>query len=137
MKWIKFVVAGFYFGFILIKSEAISWYRIVEMFHFQSFPMFGIIGSAVGAGAISVLVIKKLNQSVFKTQPIDLTKKPFHLKAHLLGGLIFGLGWSLVGACPGPLFVHLGAGNTIILIPVLFVILGTYFYGRFKDSLPH
>lgn len=137
MKWIKFVIAGFYFGFILIKSEAISWYRIVEMFHFQSFHMFGIIGSAVGAGAISVLVIKKLNQSVFKTQPIDLTKKPFHLKAHLLGGLIFGLGWSLVGACPGPLFVHLGAGNTIILIPVLFVILGTYFYGRFKDSLPH
>mgnify|MGYP001337600232 FL=1 len=137
MKWIKFVVAGFYFGFILIKSEAISWYRIVEMFHFQSFPMFGIIGSAVGAGAISVLVIKKLNQSVFKTQPIDLTKKPFHLKAHLLGGLIFGLGWSLVGACPGPLFVHLGAGNTIILIPVLFAVLGTYFYGRFKDSLPH
>ena len=137
MKWIKFVIAGFYFGFILIKSEAISWYRIVEMFHFQSFHMFGIIGSAVGVGAISVLVIKKLNQSVFKTQPIDLTKKPFHLKAHLLGGLIFGLGWSLVGACPGPLFVHLGAGNTIILIPVLFVILGTYFYGRFKDSLPH
>lgn len=137
MKWIKFVVAGFYFGFILIKSEAISWYRIVEMFHFQSFPMFGIIGSAVGAGAISVLVIKKLNQSVFKTQPIDLTKKPFQLKAHLLGGLIFGLGWSLVGACPGPLFVHLGAGNTIILIPVLFAVLGTYFYGRFKDSLPH
>ena len=137
MKWITFVVAGFYFGFILIKSEAISWYRIVEMFHFQSFPMFGIIGSAVGAGAISVLVIKKLNQSVFKTQPIDLTKKPFHLKAHLLGGLIFGLGWSLVGACPGPLFVHLGAGNTIILIPVLFAVLGTYFYGRFKDSLPH
>lgn len=137
MKWIKFVVAGFYFGFILIKPEAISWYRIVEMFHFQSFPMFGIIGSAVGAGAISVLVIKKLNQSVFKTQPIDLTKKPFHLKAHLLGGLIFGLGWSLVGACPGPLFVHLGAGNTIILIPVLFAVLGTYFYGRFKDSLPH
>ena len=137
MKWIKFVIAGFYFGFILIKSEAISWYRIVEMFHFQSFPMFGIIGSAVGAGAISVLVIKKLNQSVFKTQPIDLTKKPFHLKAHLLGGLIFGLGWSLVGACPGPLFVHLGAGNTIILIPVLFAVLGTYFYGRFKDSLPH
>ena len=137
MKWIKFVIAGFYFGFILIKSEAISWCRIVEMFHFQSFHMFGIIGSAVGAGAISVLVIKKLNQSVFKTQPIDLTKKPFQLKAHLLGGLIFGLGWSLVGACPGPLFVHLGAGNTIILIPVLFAILGTYFYGRFKDSLPH
>ena len=137
MKWIKFVIAGFYFGFVLIKSEAISWYRIVEMFHFQSFHMFGIIGSAVGVGTISVLVIKKLNQSVFKTQPIDLTKKPFQLKAHLLGGLIFGLGWSLVGACPGPLFVHLGAGNTIILIPVLFVILGTYFYGRFKDSLPH
>ena len=137
MKWIKLVIAGFYFGFILIKPEAISWYRIVEMFHFQSFHMFGIIGSAVGVGTISVLVIKKLNQSVFKTQPIDLTKKPFQLKAHLLGGLIFGLGWSLVGACPGPLFVHLGAGNTIILIPVLFAILGTYFYGSFKDSLPH
>ena len=137
MKWIKFVIAEFYFGFILIKPEPISWYRIVEMFHFQSFHMFGIIGSAVGVGTISVLVIKKLNQSVFKTQPIDLTKKPFQLKAHLLGGLIFGLGWSLVGACPGPLFVHLGAGNTIILIPVLFAILGTYFYGRFKDSLPH
>ena len=99
MKWIKFVIAGFYFGFILIKSEAISWYRIVEMFHFQSFHMFGIIGSAVGAGAISVLVIKKLNQSVFKRQPIDLTKKPFQLKAQLWGGDSFldwdGLWWVL------------------------------------------
>ena len=137
MKWIKFVMAGFYFGFILIKSEAISWYRIVEMFHFQSFHMFGIFGSAVGVSAISVLIIKKLNQSVFKTQLFDLTKKPFQLKAQLWGGLIFGLGWSLVGACPGPLFIHLGAGNTIILIPVLFAILGTYCYGRFKDSPPH
>ena len=96
------------------------------MFHFQSFHMFGIIGSAVGVGAISVLVIKKLNQSVFKRQPIDLSKKPFQLKAQLWGGLIFGLGWSLVGACPGPLFVHLVVGNTIILIPILFAILGTY-----------
>ena len=137
MKNINFLVLGIFFAIVLSKVQAISWFRFYEMFKFQSFHMFGIIGSAVGVGAISVLVIKKLNQSVFKMQPIDLTKKPFQLKAHLLGGLIFGLGWSLVGACPGPLFVHLGAGNTIILIPVLFVILGTYFYGRFKDSLPH
>ena len=89
MKWIKFVIAGFYFGFILIKPEAISWYRIVEMFHFQSFHMFGIIGSALGVGTISVLVIKKLNQSVFKTQPIDLTKKAFSIKSPFVGWTYF------------------------------------------------
>ena len=128
---------GFYFGVVLIKSEAISWYRIVEMFHFQSFHLFGVIGSAVVTGIISVLIIKGVHLTTIKDEPIDLEPKPFLLKANLFGGIFFGLGWALVGACTAPLFVQLGAGNYIIIIPILAAFLGTLVYGIVKDKLPH
>ncbi|MCO6501166.1 MAG: YeeE/YedE family protein [Vicingus serpentipes] len=137
MKQLKFILFGSFFGFVLIKSEAVSWYRIVEMFHFQSFHMFGVIGSAVAVGAISVLIIKQLNTTTFKNKPINLDKKPLMVTSNLLGGIIFGLGWSIVGACPAPLFIHFGAGNYIILIPIIFALIGTFVYGSIKDKLPH
>jgi len=137
MKQLKFILFGCFFGFILIKSEAVSWYRIVEMFHFQSFHMFGVIGSAVAVGALSVLLIKKLNKTTFKENPINVDKKPLMVKSNLLGGIIFGLGWSIVGACPAPLFIHFGAGNYIILVPIIFALIGTFVYGSIKDKLPH
>lgn len=137
MKQLKFVFFGCFFGFILIKSEAVSWYRIVEMFHFQSFHMFGVIGSAIAIGALSVFIIKKLNRTTFKDNPINLDKKPLMFKSNLLGGIIFGIGWAIVGACPAPLFIHIGAGNYVILVPILFAIIGTLIYGNIKDKLPH
>jgi len=137
MKQLKFILFGCFFGFILIKSEAVSWYRIVEMFHFQSFHMFGVIGSAVAVGVVSVLLIKQLNKSKFKDNPINVDKKPLMFKANLIGGILFGLGWAIVGACPAPLFIHLGAGNFIILIPIVFAIIGAFVYGNIKDKLPH
>jgi uncharacterized membrane protein YedE/YeeE len=137
MKNIKYILLGFYFGVVLIKSEAISWYRIVEMFHFQSFHLFGVIGSAVVTGIISVLIIKGVHLTTIKDEPIDLKPKPFLPKANLFGGIFFGLGWALVGACTAPLFVQLGAGNYIIIIPILAAFLGTLVYGIVKDKLPH
>ncbi|MDF1676918.1 MAG: YeeE/YedE thiosulfate transporter family protein [Vicingaceae bacterium] len=131
MKQLFYIISGIYFGFILIKSEAVSWFRILEMFHFQSFHMFGVIISAILTGIISVLIIKK------KFPKIDLTPKPLLLKANFFGGILFGVGWSIVGACTAPLFIHLGSGNFIILIPLLFALLGTYLYGILKNKLPH
>lgn len=137
MKNLKFVILGFYFGFILIKSEAVSWYRIVEMFHFQSFHMFGVIASAILVGIISVIIIKKLNLKSFNNSSIDTLRKPLQFKANLFGGIIFGLGWSIIGACTAPLFVHLGAGNFVMIIPIIFAVLGTLSYGLLKQKLPH
>ena len=137
MKQLKFILFGCFFGFILIKSEAVSWYRIVEMFHFQSFHMFGVIGSAVAVGAISVLIIKQLNKTTFKDAPINVDKKPLMFKSNLFGGIIFGLGWSIVGACPAPLFIHFGSGNYIIMVPIIFALIGTFVYGSIKDKIPH
>ncbi|MCC7331560.1 MAG: YeeE/YedE family protein [Flavobacteriales bacterium] len=128
---------GFYFGFVLIKSEAISWYRIVEMFHFQSFHLFGVIGSAVITGIVSVLIIKSVHLTTIKDEPIDLKPKPLLIRANFFGGLLFGLGWSLVGACTAPLFIHLGAGNLSILLVLIFVYIGTITYGAIKNKLPH
>lgn len=137
MKNLKYILLGFYFGFVLIKSEAVSWFRIVEMFHFQSFHLFGVIGSAVVTGIISVFLIKRLYLTTVKDEPIDLKPKPFLFKANLFGGIIFGLGWAIVGACTAPLFVHFGAGNSIIIVPIISATLGALVYGLLKEKLPH
>ncbi|HTN37444.1 MAG TPA: DUF6691 family protein [Arachidicoccus sp.] len=137
MKGLKFILTGIVFGIIMAKSEAVSWYRIQEMFRFQAFHMYGIIGTAVVLGAISVYLIKRFklkdtqgNQIIFQ----DKDKRP---RKYLIGGSIFGLGWALTGACPGPMFVNIGYGYWTMIIVVIGAILGTYLYGVIRDRLPH
>jgi len=137
IKTLKYILLGFYFGFVLIKSEAVSWYRIVEMFHFQSFHLFGVIGSAVVTGIVSIFLIKRLYLTTLDDEVVDLTPKPIRFKANFFGGILFGLGWSLVGACTAPLFIHFGAGSYIIIVALAAAILGTFIYGTIKHKLPH
>jgi len=137
MKFIKFLVLGIVFGIVMTKSEAISWYRIQEMFRFQAFHMYGIIGTAVILGVIGVALIKKFNFRDFHGNPIMFSPKDKSVYRYLLGGSIFGLGWALSGACPGPMVVNIGYGYWAMLIVFFFAILGTYLYGLIKDKLPH
>lgn len=137
MKYIKYIIAGMVFGIILIKSEAVSWFRIQEMFRFQSFHMYGIIGSAVVVGIVSIQLIKYFKIKTIDKQKIDLSTNPPKKVNTLLGGIIFGLGWALVGGCPGPLYALVGAGNIIYLIPIIGLLLGTMAYGLIKNKLPH
>lgn len=137
MKFLKFLVLGIVFGIVMTKSEAISWYRIQEMFRFQAFHMYGIIGTAVTLGTIGVALIKKLNLRDYHGNPIVFNPKDKAVSRYLLGGSIFGLGWALSGACPGPMVVNIGYGYWAMLIVFFFAILGTYLYGLIKDKLPH
>ncbi len=137
MKYFKFIVVGFIFGIILTKSEAVSWYRIYEMFLFQSFHMYGIIMVAIVIGTIGIQIIKKYNIKDITNTPIVIQPKEKGSVRYWIGGLIFGLGWALVGACPGPIFVLLGAGFSSILFVFVGAFLGTIVYGVFKDKLPH
>ena len=125
------------FGIVLIKSEAVSWFRIQELFRFQSFHMYGIIGSAVTVGIISLLILKKFKIKTINKQEIDLSTNPPKKVNTLIGGIIFGFGWALVGGCPGPLYALAGAGNIIYLVPIGGVILGTIVYGMIRNKLPH
>ncbi|WP_313807647.1 DUF6691 family protein [Flavobacterium sp.] len=134
---IKFVVVGFVFGIVLTKAEAVSWYRIYEMFHFQSFHMYGIIGVAVVTGVLGVQFIKRNNVKDIKGLPIEIADKEKGFVRYIIGGALFGLGWGLVGACPGPIFILLGASFYGIVIVLIGALLGTYLYGVFKDKLPH
>ena len=127
---------GILFGFILIKSEVISWFRIQEMFRFQSFHMYGVICSAIVVGIISILLIKKFNIKTISGDEIKIVPKELN-KGTVIGGLIFGLGWALTGACPGPLYALIGSGYLVIIAVLFSAVLGTYVYGRFKDKLPH
>ena len=124
------------FGIVLIKSEVVSWYRIQEMFRLQSFHMFGVIGSAVVVGAISVFMIKKFKIKTVHGEEILLPNKTFN-KGQIYGGLLFGFGWAMTGACPGPLFAQLGYGATAVLVTILMAIAGTWVYGKFREKLPH
>ena len=133
---LKYGVIGIAFGILLVKSEVISWFRIQEMFRFQSFHMYGIIGSAIVVGIISILVIKKLKLSSVEGEKIELPGKKFH-KGQVFGGLLFGFGWALTGACPGPLFAQIGAGATVVIVTLLSAIAGTFVYGLIKEKLPH
>lgn len=133
---IKFTMAGILFGILLVKSEVISWFRIQEMFRFQSFHMYGVIGSAVFTGMISVFLIKKFKSRSIEGESIKLDDKKFN-KGQIYGGLLFGFGWALTGACPGPLFAQIGTGATVIVVTLLSAIAGTWLYGYFRERLPH
>jgi uncharacterized protein len=137
MKGLRFILAGIVFGIIMAKSEAISWYRIQEMFRFQSFHMYGIIGTAVILGVTAVLLIKRFKIRNWEGNPIIFKDKDRQWTKYIVGGTIFGLGWALTGACPGPMFVNIGYGYLSMFVVVLGALIGTYFYGVLRDKLPH
>jgi uncharacterized membrane protein YedE/YeeE len=137
MKGFKFIIAGVVFGVIMAKSEAISWYRIQEMFRFQSFHMYGIIGTAVILGTFSVYLIKRFDIRDWQGNAIVIPDKDKSWTKYISGGLIFGLGWALTGACPGPMFVNIGYGFITMIIVVIGALAGTYLYGLLKSKLPH
>lgn len=137
MKYLKFIITGMLFGIIMTKSEALSWFRIFEMFQFDSFHMYGIIGSAVVIGVVGVYLIKSFNGKDVYGEPIKFVPKNKSVPRYLIGGIIFGLGWALSGACPGPMFVLLGQGYWAILIAIASALVGTFLYGLLKDHLPH
>ena len=137
MKGLKFILAGILFGIVMAKSEAISWYRIQEMFRFQSFHMYGIIGTAVFLGVIAVYFIKKFKVKDIQGKQITFQDKHKSWRKYLIGGSIFGLGWALTGACPGPMFVNIGYGYWAMGLVVIGALFGTYLYGVVKNELPH
>lgn len=137
MKLLKYFLIGIYFGIVLVKGEVISWFRIQEMFHFQAFHMYGVIGSAVIVGALSVALIRAFNLKSLDGEAINPAGKPFNRVGNLAGGIIFGLGWALTGACPGPLYALLGVGYWAILLAIGGALLGTISYGYLKPRLPH
>lgn len=136
-KYLKFILVGIFFGIVLVKSEAVSWYRIYEMFKFQSFHMYGIIGSAVATGIVLLLIAKKLKLKTTEGYNMKVPRKENGLWRYILGGSIFGLGWALCGACPGPMYILVGTGVISMLIVIVAAILGTFVYGLLKDKLPH
>ena len=137
MKYLKYLLVGIVFGIVMVKSEAVSWYRIYEMFHFQSFHMYGIIGTAVVTGIIGVQFLKKKNIKDFSGNPIRIEPKEKGVVRYLIGGALFGLGWGLVGTCPGPIFVLIGAGFYPVIIILAGALLGTFLYGLLKNKLLH
>ncbi len=136
MNNLKYILVGIVFGIVFVKAEIISWFRIQEMFRFQSFHMYGVIGSAVAVGALSVFLIKKFNIKTISGEPIQIAPKEYN-KGIIFGGLIFGLGWAITGACPGPLFAQIGSGFAAITVTLLSAVLGTWTYGFFREKLPH
>ena len=137
MKGLRYILAGLAFGIVMAKSEAISWYRIQEMFRFQSFHMYGIIGTAVLLGVAAIYLIKKFKLKDTQGNPITFQDKDRGWTRYILGGTIFGLGWALTGACPGPMFVNIGYGYWAMLIVVIGALAGTYLYGVFRNKMPH
>ena len=137
MKLARFFITGILFGIVLTKAEAVSWYRIYEMFHFQSFHMFGIIGMALFTGIIGLQIIKRKKLKDFNGFPIKIIEKERGFWRYVFGGTLFGLGWALVGSCPGPIFILLGTGTYAIAVVLVGALLGTYIYGLLKDKLPH
>lgn len=138
-KWyhnLKYGLVGIFFGIAFTKAEVISWFRIQEMFRLQSFHMYGVIGTAIVVGMISVWLIKKRNVKTVEGETIEFHRKKFN-KGQIIGGLIFGLGWAMTGACPGPLFAQIGAGFLVITVVLLSAIAGTWVYGFFREKLPH
>lgn len=137
MKALKYILVGFVFGIVLTKSEAVSWYRIYEMFQFQSFHMYGIIMTAVAVGIIGIQLIKRNNLKSLNGEPIIIADKEPGSFRYWIGGLFFGLGWALVGACPGPIFILIGAGFWSVTLILIGALLGTFLYGMLKDKLRH
>lgn len=137
MKLARFFLVGVLFGIVLTKAEAVSWYRIYEMFHFQSFHMYGIIGMALFTGVVGIQLIKRFKVKDFNGLPIQIIEKERGFWRYIIGGSLFGLGWALVGSCPGPIFILLGTGTYAIAVVLIGALLGTYIYGLLKDKLPH
>ena len=138
-KWyhnLKYAAVGILFGIAFTKAEIISWFRIQEMFRLQSFHMYGVIGTAIVVGMISVWLIKRYKLKTIYGEKIEFHPKKFN-KGQIIGGLIFGLGWAMTGACPGPLFAQIGAGFLVIIVVLLSAIAGTWVYGYFREKLPH
>ncbi len=133
---LRYLFIGIAFGIVFVKAEIISWFRILEMFRLESFHMYGVLMTAIVTGIISVFLIKKLGIKTLSGEKIILKAKVFH-KGQIYGGLIFGFGWAMTGACPGPLFAQIGTGATVVLITLLSAIFGTWTYGYFKEKLPH
>lgn len=133
---VKYLIVGALFGIVFVKAEIISWFRIQEMFRLQSFHMYGVIGTAIIVGMISILIIKKFNIKTLNGEEIIIAKKPFN-KGNIYGGFIFGLGWALTGACPGPLFAQIGSGFLVVIVTFLSAVLGTWTYGLLQKRLPH
>ena len=137
MKTLKYLIIGIVFGVIMFKSEAASWFRIFEMFQFNSFHMYGIIGSALATGVIGIQLIKGLKLKSFSGEEIIIPPKAKGWKNYLFGGTIFGLGWGLAGACPGPIFTLIGAGFLPVIVVLASAIAGTFVYGMLRPKLPH
>jgi uncharacterized protein len=133
---IKYLVVGILFGIVFVKAEIISWYRIQEMFRLHSFHMYGVIGTSVIVGMISVWVIKKFKIRTIQDETVVFHEKKFHW-GNVIGGTLFGLGWAITGACPGPLFAQIGSGFLVVLVTLLSALAGTWFYGLLRDRLPH
>lgn len=137
MKSLTYLIIGIFFGIVMYKSEAASWFRIFEMFSFASFHMYGIIGSALAIGVVGVALIKKFKIKALGNQDMKLDPKEMGIARYLIGGTFFGLGWALAGACPGPMYVLAGSGYLSMLIVIGAAILGTFFYGVIRSKLPH
>lgn len=136
MKNLKYAIVGIVFGIVFVKAEIISWFRIQEMFRFQSFHMFGVIGTAVVVGIISVQIIKRFGVKTLEGEAISINTKTFN-KGTIYGSVLFGFGWAITGACPGPLFAEIGSGYWAIGVTLLSAIAGTWFYGYIRHKLPH
>jgi uncharacterized membrane protein YedE/YeeE len=134
--YIRFLLMGILFGIIITKTEVISWFRIQEMFRLQSFHMYGVIGSAVIVGAISVLIIKRFRIKTIDGEDVIFRERKFN-KGYIIGGLLFGFGWAITGACPGPLYALIGHGITVVIVTLVSAVLGTWVYGWLQNKLPH
>ena len=137
-SYIIYLVLGIFFGIVLVKSEAVSWFRIQEMFRFQSFHMYGIIGTAVAVAAVSLLLIRKLDIKSISGESVTIQRREYEGgKSQIFGGIIFGAGWALLGACPGPLYALIGTGTTVLIVALLSATTGAWFYGLLRPRLPH
>jgi len=137
MRMSRYILVGILLGFILYKSEAVSWFRIYEMFRFQSFHMFGIIGSAIVSGIVIVQLIKRKKMKTVEGKEIIIKDKAKTYRRYLVGGFIFGIGWALAGACPAPMFILLGAGHTVFIVYLVAAMTGTFLYGILRPRIPH
>ena len=137
MRMSRYILVGIMLGFTLYKSEAVSWFRIFEMFHFQSFHMYGIIGTAIVSGVLIVQFIRRYHLKSLEGQEIVIPPKNKTYPRYIIGGFIFGLGWALAGICPAPMFILLGSGYTVLILFLISAMTGTYFYGKVRKYLPH
>ncbi|QDH79504.1 transporter [Echinicola soli] len=133
---VKYLLVGMFFGIVLVKAEVISWFRIQEMFRLQSFHMYGVIGAAVAVGMLSVFLIRKFDIKTISGEKVEIKDKEFK-KGQVIGGFIFGLGWAVTGACPGPIFAQMGIGYTVVVVTFISALLGTWVYGKLAEKLPN